>query len=122
MTDANLWHHGPLDKRERNWEIWRHHMNGKTFVSIAADFGISAERARQITMNRERKVKRALKRGLFLGPDANFRDEILDVEFVFGYEQDVPKGVKSQLLKLPGDDGGDSDEGIHWWVKQEEEQ
>jgi hypothetical protein len=41
----------------------------------------------------------------------------LGVEFVFSYEQDVPKGVKSQLLNLPSED---TDEGIHWWVKQEE--
>ncbi len=105
-----------LDKHDRNWEIWRHRISGKTLASIAVDFGISAGRASQITMNRERKVRRALRRGLFLGPDVHLRDEILGVEFVFSYEQDVPKGVKSELLKLPGDN---VDDGIHWWVKQE---
>jgi hypothetical protein len=43
----------------------------------------------------------------------------LGVEFVFSYEHDVPEGAKSQRLKLPSED---ADEGIHWWVKQEEEQ
>jgi len=105
-----------LDKHDRNWEIWRHRIGGKTLASIAVDFGISAGRARQITENRERKVRRVLKRGLFLGPDTHLRDEILGVEFVFSYEQDVPKGVKSQRLNLPSED---TDEGIHWWVKQE---
>jgi hypothetical protein len=108
---------GCLDKHDRNWEIWRLRKSGRTFVSIGADFGISTSRAAQITENRERKVRRALRRGLFLGPDTNLRDEILGVEFVFSYEQDVPKGVKSELLKLPSDD---VDDGIHWWIKREE--
>jgi hypothetical protein len=43
----------------------------------------------------------------------------LGVEFVFSYEQDVPEGVKSEWFEWPGED---ADEGIHWWVKQEEEQ
>lgn len=106
-----------LDKHDRNWEVWRLRKSGRTFVSISADFGISTSRAAQITESRERKVRRALKRGLFLGPDTHLRDEILGVEFVFSYEQDVPKGVGSQRLNLPSED---TDEGIHWWVKQEE--
>ena len=114
MTEA-----GCLDKHDRNWEIWRLRKSGRTFVSIGSDFGISTSRAAQITANRERKVRKALRRGLFLGPDTNLRDEILGVEFVFSYEQDVPEGAKSQRLKLPSED---ADEGIHWWVKQEEEQ
>ena len=106
-----------LDKHDRNWEIWRLRKSGSTFVSIGADFGISTSRAAQITANRERKVKRALRRGLFLGPDTHLRDEILGVEFVFSYEQDVPEGVKSEWFEWPSED---ADEGIHWWVKQEE--
>jgi hypothetical protein len=113
------WEIWRLRKHDRNWEIWRLRKSGRTFVSIATDFGISTSRAAQITANRERKVKRALKRGLFLGPDTNLRDEILGVEFVFSYEQDVPEGIKSEWFEWPGED---TDEGIHWWVKQEEEQ
>ena len=105
----------PLDKHDRNWEIWRLHKSGRTFVSIASDFGISTSRAAQITANRERKVKRALRRDLFLGPDTNLRDEILGVEFVFSYEQDVPKGVKSEWFEWPGDG---VEQGVHWWVKR----
>lgn len=104
-----------LDKHDRNWEIWRLHKSGRTFVSIASDFGISTSRAAQITENRERKVRRALRRSILSGPNMHLRDEILGVEFVFSYEQDVPEGVKSQRLKLPSED---ADEGIRWWVKR----
>ena len=112
MTEA-----GCLDKHDRNWEIWRLRKSGSTFVSIGADFGISTSRAAQITANRERKVRKALRRSILSGPNMHLRDEILGVEFVFSYEQDVPEGAKSQRLKLPSED---ADEGIHWWVKQEE--
>jgi hypothetical protein len=78
-------------------------------------------------------MRKMLRRGIFSGPDTYLRDEILGVEFVFSYKQDVPNGVESGRLYSPFYDELDherlnltiydeGDAGVHWWVKQEEEQ
>ncbi len=113
MTEA-----GPLEMQDRNWEIWRRRINnGETLASIGSDFGIGRSRVGQIAEKYQRKMRKMLRRSILSGPNMHLRDEILGVEFVFSYEQDVPEGAKSQRLKLPSED---ADEGIHWWVKQEQ--
>ena len=124
---------GPLDKHDRNWEIWRRRINnGETLASIGADFGIGISRVGQIADKYQRKIRKMLRRGIFSGPDTYLRDEILGVEFVFSYKQDVPKGVESGRLYSPLYDELDherlnltiydeGDGGVHWWIKQEQE-
>jgi hypothetical protein len=125
---------GPLEMQDRNWEIWRRRINnGETLASIGSDFGIGRSRVGQIAEKYQRKMRKMLRRGIFSGPDTYLRDEILGVEFVFSYKQDVPNGVESGRLYSPFYDELDherlnltiydeGDAGVHWWVKQEEEQ
>ena len=108
----------PPEKRDRNWEIWRRRLDGETFASIGAAFGISTERVRQITVKCDRRVRAAIRRDSFPMRTERFRDEILGVEFVFSHEQHVPDGVKSDKLNILRDrDNPDCD--IYWWIKKE---
>jgi hypothetical protein len=108
----------PPENRDRNWKIWRRRLDGETFTSIGAAFGISPERVRQITAKCERRVRSAIRRDSFPVPTESLRDELLGVEFVFSHKQHVPDGVKSNCLGL-SHDRYNPNRGIYWWIKKE---
>lgn len=110
--------HSPLTKHERNWTIWRRRLDGETYASIAADFGVCTSRAQQIFDKCQRAVRRMLRREAFPDPMPYLRDELLGVEFVFSYEQHPPDDVKPSRLGFFSD-RGDPDRGIYWWIKKE---
>ena len=93
-------------------------MNGETFASIGAAFGITTERVRQITLKCERAVRRMLRSDSFPRATEGLRDEILGVEFVFSCETHIPEDVKPSWLGF-FPDRDDPDCGIYWWIKKE---
>jgi hypothetical protein len=93
-------------------------LDGETYASIAADFGVCTSRAQQIFDKCQRAVRRMLRREAFPDPMPYLRDELLGVEFVFSYEQHPPDDVKPSRLGFFSD-RGDPDRGIYWWIKKE---
>jgi hypothetical protein len=71
---------------KRNWAIWRRYKaGGVTLKQVGDEFGVSGDRARQISIKCDRQVRKALNHNWNNVPD-EVHNATLGVEFVFRNE------------------------------------
>jgi hypothetical protein len=89
---------------KRNWAVWRRYKaGGVTLKQVGDEFGISGDRARQISVKCDRQVRKALNHNWNNVPD-EVRNAALGVEFVFRNEltfgREEPTRKWDQQLEL----------------------